>query len=97
MGPDVPDLLGGPARRPSVLRKVGRNPRSFTLVLASLTIPMTFEISIFHPAYNLDLEDASSAIDKFSSHVSAVGRGVQHLRDVLAKTRESERGQSSAD
>jgi len=58
--------------------------------LPSLVFPILN--SIYHPAYNLDLEDASSSIDRFSTHINAVGGSVQSLREVVAKTREGERG-----
>lgn len=96
MGPDVSDILGGPARWASLLRQVSRCILLRARPPEQLIDGPLFFASIFHPAYNLDLEDASSAIDKFSSHVSAVGRGVQHLREVMVKTRESERGRSSS-
>ncbi|KAL7413741.1 hypothetical protein BDY24DRAFT_387978 [Mrakia frigida] len=53
-----------------------------------------FYANIFHPAYNLDLEDASSSISRFSTHINAVGRSVQRLREVVSKTREGEREQA---
>jgi sorting nexin-9/18/33 len=48
--------------------------------------------SIYHPEFNIDLEDASLVMDRFATHLSSVGRGVEGLRDVWLKTRENERG-----
>lgn len=55
--------------------------------------PYTFR-SIYHPAFNLDLEDASDVIERFENHVGAVGRGVQGLRELWGRVREAERGVS---
>ena len=51
-----------------------------------------FYASVFHPAFNLDAEDAAEAVDRFETHTRAVGKGVQGLRNVYGKIREARVG-----
>lgn len=44
---------------------------------------------MYHPAFNVDAEDASIASTSFSTHVKAVSRSVQGLRSVFGKVREA--------
>lgn len=48
-----------------------------------------FYSEIYHPAFNIDFEDASIASSTFSTHISAVSRSVQGLRSMFTKVRES--------
>ncbi|KAF9048732.1 hypothetical protein BJ165DRAFT_1343327 [Panaeolus papilionaceus] len=48
-----------------------------------------FYTRIFHPAFNVDLEDSTSALHSFQNHTRAVGKGVQALRSVFGKVREA--------
>ncbi|KAG1897768.1 uncharacterized protein F5891DRAFT_1241567 [Suillus fuscotomentosus] len=48
----------------------------------------SFFAHIFHPAFNVDLDDATEVIDRFSHHTLAVSKGTQSLRDVFGCIRE---------
>ncbi|EKM76773.1 hypothetical protein AGABI1DRAFT_78208 [Agaricus bisporus var. burnettii JB137-S8] len=48
-----------------------------------------FYSEIYHPAFNIDFEDASIASSTFSTHIRAVSRSVQGLRSMFTKVRES--------
>lgn len=89
---DVPRARGGLPRRPALLRQVGHRPHA---LLPEIVTPLTRSRprrSIFHPSFNIDLEDAQDAIDRFEHHVVAADRGTQSLRDTFAKMREGEKG-----
>ncbi|KAJ3766532.1 hypothetical protein FB446DRAFT_849637 [Lentinula raphanica] len=49
----------------------------------------SFYAHVFHPAFNLDLEDAEEAVARFATHTRAVGKGVQGLRNVFTRVREA--------
>jgi sorting nexin-9/18/33 len=51
-----------------------------------------FYALVFHPAFNLDTEDAADALDRFDTHTRAVGKGVQGLRNIFGKVREARIG-----
>ncbi|KAJ3820075.1 hypothetical protein F5880DRAFT_1615887 [Lentinula raphanica] len=53
----------------------------------------SFYAHVFHPAFNLDLEDAEEAVARFATHTRAVGKGVQGLRNVFTRVREARLGQ----
>lgn len=57
----------------------------------------SFYAHVFHPAYNIDLEDASEAITRFSTHTKAVGKGVQGLRNIFSRVRQARIGMSEAE
>ena len=60
-----------------------------------LTMPPagpSFYSRIFHPAFNLDAEDASDAVERFDNHTRAVGKGVQGLRNIFGRVREARVG-----
>ncbi|KAF5310964.1 hypothetical protein D9619_007949 [Psilocybe cf. subviscida] len=48
-----------------------------------------FYARVYHPAFNVDLEDAEDAISSFRTHVRAVGKGVQGLRSVYGRVRQA--------
>jgi len=50
---------------------------------------------VYHPAFNLDAEDASEAVKRFQRHLKAVGAGVHGLRNVFTKVREAGLGKLS--
>ena len=52
----------------------------------------SFFANVYHPAFNVDAEDASEAIDRFVSHTKAVGKGVQGLRNIFGQVREARIG-----
>lgn len=52
--------------------------------------------SIFHPSFNVDLEDAQETIDRFERHVEASDKSLQGLRETFARFREGEKGASQA-
>lgn len=53
----------------------------------------SFYAHVFHPAFNLDLEDAEEALDHFTTHTRAVGKGVQGLRNIFGQVRQARVGQ----
>ncbi len=53
----------------------------------------SFYAQVYHPHFNVDTEDATDTIERFSGHVKAVGRGVQDLRGVYAKVRDARLGE----
>ena len=55
----------------------------------------SFYAQIYHPAFNVDADDATDAIDRFVSHTKAVGKGVQGLRNIFGRVREARVGTSS--
>lgn len=52
----------------------------------------SFYARVFHPAYNVDAEDASEAVERFDTHTRAVGKGVQGLRNVFGRVRDARIG-----
>ncbi|KAJ2927149.1 hypothetical protein H1R20_g9926, partial [Candolleomyces eurysporus] len=57
----------------------------------------SFYARVYHPAYNLDKDDAANAIDLFDNHTKAVGTGVQNLRGIFSKIREARIDMSRAE
>lgn len=53
----------------------------------------SFYAQIYHPAFNVDADDATDAIDRFVGHTKAVGKGVQGLRNTFGRVREARIGQ----
>jgi len=51
-----------------------------------------FYARVYHPAFNVDKEDAEETIIAFQNHARAVGVGVQGLRSSFAKVREARVG-----
>ena len=51
-----------------------------------------FYARVYHPAFNLDLEDAEDTLHCFQTHTKAVGKGIQRLRNVFGRVRESRIG-----
>jgi len=46
-----------------------------------------FYANVYHPAFNVDADDATEAVDKFVNHTRAVGKGVQGLRNIFGTVR----------
>ncbi|KAJ3790418.1 hypothetical protein GGU10DRAFT_170906 [Lentinula aff. detonsa] len=57
----------------------------------------SFYAQVFHPAFNLDLEDAEEAVERFATHTRAVGKGVQGLRSIFGRAREARLEMSKAE
>ena len=55
----------------------------------------SFYANVYHPAFNVDADEANETIDKFVTHTKAVGRGVQGLRNVYGSIRQAGIGQSN--
>ena len=51
-----------------------------------------FYANVYHPAFNLDLEDADDTLHCFQTHTKAVEKGIQGLRTVFGRVRESRIG-----
>ncbi|TFY58146.1 hypothetical protein EVJ58_g6601 [Rhodofomes roseus] len=49
----------------------------------------SFYAQVYHPAFNVDADDATDAIDRFVGHTRAVGKGVQGLRNIFGRVREA--------
>jgi sorting nexin-9/18/33 len=56
-----------------------------------------FYAHVYHPAFNLDLEDTEDAIARFTTHTRGVGKGVQGLRSVFAQVRQARAEMSKAE
>ncbi|KAF8918661.1 hypothetical protein CPB85DRAFT_1280749 [Mucidula mucida] len=57
----------------------------------------SFYARVFHPAFNLDLEDAEEAVDRFATHTRGVGKGVQGLRNIFGRVRDARIEMSKAE
>jgi sorting nexin-9/18/33 len=53
----------------------------------------SFFAHVFHPAFNVDVDDATEVIDRFSRHTLAVGKGTQSLRNIFGRIREVRLGE----
>ncbi|KZT70045.1 hypothetical protein DAEQUDRAFT_690082 [Daedalea quercina L-15889] len=65
-----------------------------------LTLPPkgpSFYAQVYHPAFNVDADDATDAIDRFLNHTKAVGKGVQGLRNIFGTVREARVEMSKAE
>ena len=51
-----------------------------------------FYAHVFHPAFNLDADDAIETVDKFERHLKATGKGVQGLRKMFGSLRQARMG-----
>ncbi|TFK82332.1 PX-domain-containing protein [Polyporus arcularius HHB13444] len=56
-----------------------------------------FFANVYHPAFNVDADEASEAVDRFVNHTRAVGKGVQGLRNIFGKVREARVEMSKAE
>lgn len=52
----------------------------------------SFYANVFHPAFNLDAEEAGEAVERFETHTKAVGLGIQGLRNVFGQIRQARVG-----
>ncbi|KAH9940322.1 PX-domain-containing protein [Amylocystis lapponica] len=57
----------------------------------------SFFAHVYHPAFNLDAEDAAEAGERFVGHTRAVGKGVQGLRNIFGTVREARVEMSKAE
>ncbi|KIM27719.1 hypothetical protein M408DRAFT_163569, partial [Serendipita vermifera MAFF 305830] len=46
-----------------------------------------FYAHVFHPAFNLDVDEATESVERFNRHLKAVGKGVQGLRGMFSSLR----------
>lgn len=53
----------------------------------------SFYAHVFHPAFNVDADEASETVDRFQTHTRAVGKGVQGLRNIFGRVREARLGE----
>ncbi|OCH85732.1 PX-domain-containing protein [Obba rivulosa] len=49
----------------------------------------SFYAHVYHPAFNIDVDEAAEAVERFASHARAVSKGVQGLRNIFGKVREA--------
>ncbi|KAG0697584.1 hypothetical protein DFH29DRAFT_142761 [Suillus ampliporus] len=66
-------------------------------LLAMPTAGPSFFAHVFHPAFNVDVDDATEVIDRFSRHTLAVGKGTQNLRNIFGRIREARLEMSKAE
>ena len=52
-----------------------------------------FYARVFHPAFNVDAEEAEDTVQRFDQHTKAVGQGVQGLRNIFGHVREARVGE----
>ncbi|KAF9484995.1 hypothetical protein BDN70DRAFT_871680 [Pholiota conissans] len=57
----------------------------------------SFYARVYHPAFNVDLDDAEDAVTSFKRHTRAVGKGVQSLRNVFGRVRDARIEMSKAE
>ncbi|KAG7448492.1 uncharacterized protein BT62DRAFT_992550 [Guyanagaster necrorhizus] len=57
----------------------------------------SFYAHVYHPAFNIDAEDAEEAVRRFETHTRAVGKGVQGLRNIFGRVREARIEMSKAE
>ncbi|KAG9313432.1 hypothetical protein JVU11DRAFT_5754 [Chiua virens] len=57
----------------------------------------SFFAHVFHPVFNVDMQDASEIVEKFDNYVRAVGKGVQGLRNTFSRVREARIEMSKAE
>ncbi|KIJ09769.1 hypothetical protein PAXINDRAFT_172368 [Paxillus involutus ATCC 200175] len=57
----------------------------------------SFFAHVFHPAFNVDVLEASETIERFDNHLRAVGKGVQGLRGTFSRVREARMDMSKAE
>ncbi|OJT05142.1 Sorting nexin lst-4 [Trametes pubescens] len=57
----------------------------------------SFYANVYHPAFNVDADEALEAVDRFVNHTRAVGKGVQSLRNIFGKVREARVEMSKAE
>ncbi|KIJ61647.1 hypothetical protein HYDPIDRAFT_31245, partial [Hydnomerulius pinastri MD-312] len=57
----------------------------------------SFFAHVFHPAFNVDVREASETVERFDSHVRAVGKGVQGMRSTFGRVREARLEMSKAE
>lgn len=53
----------------------------------------SFFARVFHPAFNVDVEEAEQVAERFQSHIYTVGRSVQALRNLFGHTRQARIGE----
>jgi sorting nexin-9/18/33 len=53
----------------------------------------SFFAHILHPTFNVDVDDATEVIDRFSHHTLAVSKGTQRLRDIFGGIHEVRLGE----
>ncbi|KAF7986303.1 hypothetical protein HWV62_35256 [Athelia sp. TMB] len=56
-----------------------------------------FFSQVYHPAFNVDADEASETLDRFGSHTRAIGKGVQGLRNIFGRVREARVEMSQAE
>ncbi|KAH9852382.1 PX-domain-containing protein [Lenzites betulinus] len=56
-----------------------------------------FYANVYHPAFNVDAEEASDAVDRFVNHTRVVGKGIQSLRNIFGRVREARMEMSKAE
>ncbi|KAI0628557.1 PX-domain-containing protein [Trametes polyzona] len=57
----------------------------------------SFYANVYHPAFNVDADEASEAVERFVNHTRAVGKGVQSLRNIFGRVREARLEMSKAE
>lgn len=77
------------SKPPNTLKQEWRRKLPIHLSPAPSSGGPSFYAHVFHPAFNFDADEAAEAVDRFERHLGGVGKGVQGLRTVFEKVRES--------
>ncbi|KAL5499175.1 hypothetical protein ACEPAH_1693 [Sanghuangporus vaninii] len=67
---------------PTILRLSNTLPSSSS---SSPRSPPSFYANVYHPPFQIDLEDALDVSERFANHTHAVAQGVQHMRGMFTK------------
>ncbi|KAG2008360.1 Sh3px3 protein, variant 2 [Coprinopsis cinerea AmutBmut pab1-1] len=57
----------------------------------------SFYARVYHPAFNVDADEAQDSVGQFEAHTKAVDKGVQNLRGVFSRIREARVEMSKAE
>ncbi|KAL5522561.1 hypothetical protein ACEPAG_8578 [Sanghuangporus baumii] len=69
---------------PSILRHSNTLPSSSSTTSHTQT-PPSFYANVYHPPFQIDLEDARDVSERFANHAHAVAQGVQHMRGMFTR------------
>ncbi|KAL5523195.1 hypothetical protein ACEPAF_1462 [Sanghuangporus sanghuang] len=67
---------------PTILKLSNSLPSSSS---SSSQIPPSFYANVYHPPFQIDLEDALDVSERFANHTHAVAQNVQHMRGMFTR------------
>ncbi|KAH7928625.1 hypothetical protein BV22DRAFT_1058614 [Leucogyrophana mollusca] len=65
--------------------------------LSMLVAGPSFFAHVLHPAFNIDVDEATESVDRFDNYTRGVGKSVQGLRSVFGRVREARLEMSKAE